>query len=168
LRDVEDFRVIVGRRYISFLAIGALVLTAAITGLIAFAVSGQSLTPPTPSLLKGAKASGGWWSGGCPPGTNEVAFIQGRHEARSPDVENQLARLFPVGTPEVALKLSLQRQGFKLSEACSNDSKIHRAVFTQKGGGLAGPYPIFASLAWKVDEFARIVWIKASIVYDGP
>jgi hypothetical protein len=139
------------------------------TGLIiaAFAAfAGDALTPPTPPLLKDAQAGSGWNSGGCPAHPYDAAFIKGP-EARSPNVEGRLAQQFPPGTPEQKLVLALQRQGFELAQPCDNDDQIHRAVFRQNGGGLWWPYPMFATIAWKVDERGRIVWTKAFVAYAG-
>ncbi len=86
----------------------------------------------------------------------------------SSDVEGRLARLFPPGTPEQDLVLALQQQGFRLSAPCESDTQIHRAVFNQSGGGLFGPFPVFADVVWKVDELGHIVWTKAFVAYTGP
>jgi hypothetical protein len=144
----------------------SLVIIAGLT-MVAFAVfAGEGLAPPTPSLLKDAQAKGGWDSGGCPAHPNEAAFAKDG-EAISPNVEKRLVQQFPAGTPEQELVLALQRQGFELIPPCDNDIQIHRAVFRQKGGGILGPYPMFANIAWKIDELGRVVWTKAFVAYTG-
>ena len=89
-------------------------------------------------------------------------------EARSPEVESRLADQFPPGTPEEDLKASLANQGFRPALACDNDPSIHRATFSQRGGGFYGPYPAYAEVAWKVDADGKIVWTKAVVLYTGP
>jgi len=59
---------------------------------VAFA-GGSSFSPPTPPLLKGARAAGGWNSEGCPPHPGEIAFSH-IPEARSQDVESRLSHEF--------------------------------------------------------------------------
>ena len=125
----------------------------------------ERLSPPTPPLLQGATASSGR-GGGCPPHPFEVS-------ARLPDahavqVEARLARDFPAGTPEEALRAALMRQGFQPETSCDNDPTIHRARFHQDGGGLFGPYPAFSTIAWKVDGEGRILWTQADLMYIGP
>ena len=150
------------RRFILLLAISSGLVVAAFA-----AFAGEGLTPPTPPLLKDAQAEGGWASGGCPAHPYEVAFAKDR-EARSPNVEERLAQQFPSGTSEQELVLALQRQGFELTPPCDNDTQIHHAVFRQKGGAIWGPYPMFANIAWKIDELGHIVWTKAFVAYTGP
>jgi hypothetical protein len=123
------------------------------------------LSPPTPPLLEHARAGGGWWSGGCPPHADETIA---RPEARSADVEERLATQFPPGTAEPRLVLVLKEQGFERIAPCDNDPQIHRATFTQQGGGFLGPYPVLAIVAWKIDDLGDIIWIKALIAYRGP
>jgi hypothetical protein len=131
----------------------------------AVAACAERLSPPTPPLLQGAVASSGW-AGGCPPHANELAFAS--PEAHAVQVETRLNRDFPAGTPETTLMSALARQGFKPEAACDNDPTIHRAQFNQAGGGLFGPYPALANIAWKVDGAGRIVWTKADLMFTGP
>jgi hypothetical protein len=129
------------------------------------AACAERLTPTTPPLLQGAVASSGW-AGGCPPYASELAFSS--PEAHAVQVEARLARDFPAGTPEQALRTALTGQGFKPEASCDNDPTIHRARFFQSGGGLFGPYPALANVAWKVDADGRIIWTKADLMYVGP
>ena len=126
-----------------------------------------AVRPPTPAILRGAEAAGGWDSGGCPPRPEEMAFAKGP-EARSVGVEQRLIAAFPAGTPEPILINRLSQQGFSMGSACENAPSIHRAYFRQTGGGFYGPFPISAALAWKVDGNDRIVWFKAFVAYTGP
>jgi hypothetical protein len=144
----------------SLLAWAALLSTAS-----AVAACAEPLRPATPPLLQNATASSGW-AGGCPPHANERAFAS--PEAHALQVEARLAHDFPAGTPEASLISALARQGFKPEAACDNDPTIHRAQFNQAGGGLFGPYPAMANIAWKVDGEGRIVWTKADLMYTGP
>ena len=84
-------------------------------------------------------------------------------------MEQRLDREFPPGTAEEKLLTSLREQGFQVMAPCDGDTTIYCAVFAQKGGGgLWGPYPIFATIAWKIDSLGRIVWSKANVSYTGP
>ena len=125
------------------------------------------LDPPTPPILERATAGGGWDSAGCPPQPFEVSMARSG-KAASTEVESRLAHQFPPGTPEHALGASLAKQGFRPEKACDNDPSIHRATFSQRGGGFWGPYPAFAWVAWKVDANGQIVWTKANVAFTGP
>jgi hypothetical protein len=145
----------------SLIAWAALIPAAAVLSACA-----EPLRPATPPLLQNAIAGGGWFSGGCP--AHDWDITAKYPEAHAPQVEARLARDFPAGTPEQALLAALTRQGFKSDGACDNDPSIHRAVFNQAGGGLFGPYPARAQVAWKVDGEGRVVWTKAQLAYQSP
>ena len=140
----------------------------AMPAIAAASVTGCSgrLSPPTPPLLLGAATAGSWDSHGCPAHSWDITARY--PEAHSPRVEDRLTRDFPAGTPEADLLGALTRQGFKPEAPCDNDPAIHRASFNQSGGGLAGPYPALAEIAWKVDPEGRIAWTKANVMYTGP
>lgn len=134
---------------------------------LAGSAAASELNPPTPPLLQGAVAGGGCSAGGCPP--NSALGDRAPGEAHSSNVVQRLAREFPPGTAEEKLLTALREQGFQVITPCEGDPTIHRAVFAQKGGGgLWGPYPIFANIAWKIDGLGRIVWSKANVAYTGP
>jgi len=126
------------------------------------------LDPPTPPLLEGAEAAGGWWNGGCAPDPELQKFQRNSPEALSPTIERNLLREFPPGTPEANLRRSLITQGFEFDAPCREDQSIHRARFVQRGGGFFGPYPAAAEIAWKVDARDKIVWTKGNVGYLGP
>jgi hypothetical protein len=138
---------------------------ALVSAAVSLGACAEKLSPPTPALLQGAVASSGW-AGMCPPTAAELPISV--PEAHAAQVEARLARDFPAGTPEAALRATLISQGFKPELACDNDPTIHRASFTQSGGGFAGPYPALANVAWKVDGQNRIVWTKANLMYVSP
>jgi hypothetical protein len=66
------------------------------------------------------------------------------------------------------LKRALSSQGFTDPNKCETDSSITRIIFRQRGGGLFGPYPAFAVVAWKTDAQGRVVWTKSMIAFTGP
>src|SRR6185437_13140796 len=102
--------------------------------------------PPTPPLLRDATGHGGWWSGGCPRRTEFGE--RDADEARSPEIEDRLRKQFPAGSSASELKRALSSQGFTDPNKCETDSSITRMIFRQRGGGLFGPYPAFAVVAW--------------------
>jgi hypothetical protein len=130
----------------------------------AWIVFASELNPPTPPLLKHARVGGGS-DGDCPPRGNEN--FRGP-QSGSRDVEERLATQFAPGTAEQKLIGALQEQGFKLIAPCDNDPQIHRAIFRQEGGSFLGPFPVFANIAWKIDDLGNVVWTKAFIAYSGP
>lgn len=133
------------------------------------AVVGSPLSPPTPPLLEGAEARGGWWNGGCADDPELAKFDRTSTEALSPTIQWRLSHEFPPGTPEALLRRSIQNQGFTMDAApCRDDRSIRLAVFVQSGGGFFGPYPAVAQIAWKVDAQGKIVWAKGNIGYTGP
>jgi hypothetical protein len=80
----------------------------------------------------------------------------------------RLARQYPIGSDASRLKRNLEEQGFSLSVPCKGLSAIHRGEFRQRGGGIYGPYPIFAQIAWQQDEAGRIMWTKGTVSFTGP
>ena len=134
---------------------------------VLLAFSTEPLKPPTPPLLENASATGGWGGIGCPRGPSDPPLRE-MSEARSPEVEDRLTRRFPPGTPEAQLKRALVSQHFQMIGSCEADTSIHRATFSQTGGGFYGPYPAWAVVAWKIDAAEKIVWTKADVEYTGP
>lgn len=128
----------------------------------------SSLEPPTPPLLRDVTAAGGWWDGGCPPRDATDEILHTGREALSPELDSRLRQQFPAGSEARRLVQELRAQGFRATAPCENDASIHHAEFRQSGGGFAGPYPIFASVAWKEDARGRIAWTKASVSFTGP
>ena len=122
------------------------------------------LSPPTPTLLLNARSTGGWWDGGCPAGETDQTLTEGR----SPQIEDSLRREFPPGSSQQALTRSLVTEGFKLDRPCDSDPSVLRATFQQSGGGLRGPYPAYATVAWKADRAGRLIWTKGNIEFTGP
>jgi hypothetical protein len=139
---------------------------ALVIAVASLAACAEKLSPPTPALLQGATASSGWNSHGCPAHAWDITAKY--PEAHATQVEARLARDYPNGTSEAVLAGALIRQGFKPEAPCDNDPAIHRASFTQSGGGFSGPYAALAEVAWKVDGQGRIVWTKANLVYVSP
>ena len=123
------------------------------------------LKPPTPALLANAQAGDQLI---CPPHNPEEAILARPPQSGSPQVEARLARQFPAGVDEGRLVATLRAQGFRLVQECDNDPTIHDATFAQEGGGFWGPYPVYADIAWKVDQADKIVWTKADVAYTGP
>jgi hypothetical protein len=127
------------------------------------------LIPPTPPILSGASAGGGWSLAGCPPANNtERSLMRGGPEALSPQLDERLNARFPAGASGAGLESFLRSQGFVTLGFCANDSSIERMQFRQTGGGFYGPYPAFALVAWKVDDRGRVTWIKGYVAYTGP
>lgn len=129
----------------------------------------RRVQPRTPAILQGVRARGGWWNGGCPvPDEMASAVAAGLEEAHSPELTERLASCFPTGSDASRLESALQEEGFKLIAPCENDPTIHRAVFRQTGGGFFGPYPIDATVAWKVSDTQQIVWTKGHVWFIAP
>jgi hypothetical protein len=125
----------------------------------------EPLKPPTPPLLDNAHAGDQFV---CPPRSAADEIIARPPQMGSPEVEARLARQFPAGTDEKRLITMLRAQGFAPTQECDNDPTIHGATFQQGGGGFWGPYPVYADIAWKVDDAGKIVWTKANVAYTGP
>jgi hypothetical protein len=139
---------------------------AAAVGTLLMACS--DLSPPTPPLLKGVTAKGGWWLGGCPPSTEAEAVGSKDSESLSPELNDRLNHQFPAASDARQLGRALRDQGFEMISPCRNDASISRAEFRQGGGGFYGPYPIFAQIAWKQDQAHRLIWVKGTVSFTGP
>jgi hypothetical protein len=140
-----------------------------VVGLLALGGCADQLTPPTPPLLQNASAAGGWWNGGCPPrDATEAQIFEPSREALSPELMERLTRQFPVGSDASRLERNLKEQGFSLRLPCDGLSAVHLGEFRQRGGGLYGPYPIFAQIAWEQDDAGRIMWTKGTVSFTGP
>lgn len=126
------------------------------------------LFPPTPPLLRGARTGGGWWNGGCPyPGDTVEPTSQMTGEATSPDLSERLARRFPPGSDAAALEQALLEAGLQPGRTCEKHS-IRSAEFRQEGGGFFGPYPMDATVAWKIMSDGRVLWTKGRVLYRAP
>ena len=142
--------------------------TATVTAL-ALSATACALNPPTPPMLRQVTTGyGGWASAGCPPTTAwELALAERGQEASSPELSERLRRRFPPGTEASALHAVLATQGFKPTGGCPGDPTISRMVFSQAGGGLFGPFPVFAIVAWKADPEGLILWTKGQVSFTG-
>jgi hypothetical protein len=126
------------------------------------------LRPATPPLLRGAKSRGGWWNDGCPfPGDAVAPGPEMTGEATSPELSERLARRFPPGSNAAVLEQALLEEGFRLGRSCRMHS-MRSAEFRQEGGGFFGPYPMDATVAWKVTDDGRVVWTKGRVFYSAP
>jgi hypothetical protein len=122
------------------------------------------LDPPTPPLLQEVGGAGGWWNGGCPP---DSPSQRPEDEALSPELTERMRRAFPPGSDARRLEATLRNQGFHFrSDTCSSDVRV--AEFGQTGGGFAGPYPMFAQIAWSEGADRRLLWIKSTVSFTGP
>jgi hypothetical protein len=70
-----------------------------------------------------------------------------------------LAARHPAGSSAAALAKDLQRQGFKLLEACGSDASVHWA--THRSGWR------FANIYWKVDPGGNLLWTRGYVAWDG-
>jgi hypothetical protein len=126
----------------------------------------QQSKPQLPPLLEHVSANGGQW-GACPSESAGGARLpEGRPLALSPELNQRLAQVFPVGSSEERLVETLRQQGFKLLPPCNTDTYIRAADFTQHGGGGLS-YLLTASVFWKVDESGNLVWTKGFVRYTG-
>jgi hypothetical protein len=136
------------------------------SALLVFVVVGlagcTALRPETPPLLQNVTSQGGWWSNGCPPRSEMEASLADGRQASA-----RVAAKFPVGSDAKALESHLGEVGFDKAAACEGDASIRHASFRQTGGGLYGPYPMFATVAWKTGEDGRILWTRANVTYTG-
>ena len=138
-----------------------------------FALAGcaesDSLTPPTPPLLRNVSATGGWWNAGCPPtDATEARLYEPSEEALSPELTQRLTRQFPEGSDANRLVQTLKEQGFDFHSPCKGLPAIHLSEFRQSGGQLFGPYPIWAQVVWEQDDAGRIMWTKGTVAFTGP
>lgn len=158
-----------GRTLILLLGSGILLVVATLIGLPFLALrpsSLSSLKPATPPLLQGVSAGSGWNSMGCPRPAS-APFLPDR-EALSPDLTPRLAAAFPAGSAADALRSTLLSQGFQPMQPCQDDPAINRAAFSQTGGGLTGPYPISAVVAWRQAATGQVEWTKGFVSYLAP
>ncbi|KMO22135.1 hypothetical protein QR78_07565 [Methylobacterium indicum] len=157
-----------GRTLVLALGAGLLLVSATLVGgpLLAIHLSKRPLVPATPSLLQDVRAGSGWASMGCPQPTSPS--FASMSEALSPDLTPRLDALFPPGSDADALQTVLVAQGFGDIATCKDDPSIHHTAFRQTGGGFAGPYPIFAVVAWRRSEDGRVAWMKGFVSYLAP
>jgi hypothetical protein len=147
-------------RSLGLLLVGVVLVVAAVF------VGWRQPEPPLPALLKNVSATGGQW-GACPSKAEDGARSpEERPLALSPELNQSLTQAFPVGSSEKRLAETLRQQGFELLPACSSDTSVHAAAFTQHGGGLLS-YPLTANVFWKVDESGNVVWTKGFVRYTG-
>jgi hypothetical protein len=88
-------------------------------------------------------------------------------EAISPELSERLARRFPSGSDAAVLEQALFHDGFRPGRTCQKHS-TRSADFLQEGGGFFGPYPMVATVAWKVANDGRILWTKGRVFYFAP
>ena len=129
---------------------------------------GAPLKPPTPELLKGATATGGWWNGGCPDRPVYARIRGGTPEAISPELTSRLIAQFPISSDAAKIWPALSKLGFQAEQTCENDRNVYGATFRQSGGDvITYSFPMWASVAWRVDALGRVEWIKGSVAYTG-
>ncbi len=122
----------------------------------------RPLAPPTPPLLRDARAGGGFWD----------ACIGDSYDSKlgrlalSPEFDRRLRERFPRGTAVDALVGVLKEQGFKMQPPCDNDPSIRSAIFDQHGGSLYN-LPVYAVAVWKVDGFGKLAWTRGHVEYIG-
>jgi len=120
--------------------------------------------PPAPPLLEHVTAGGGWF-GACPPRNELEAVSRAKSgEALSPELNQKLAAQFPPGSAAASLVRTLAEQGFKLAEACQNDSTIRRAWF--QGPTRGAIFETRAEIYWKTEGDA-LVWTKGFVMFLG-
>lgn len=116
-------------------------------------------------MLRGATGGSIRTGGGCtPPPTTPIS---GR-EAASPEFTSRLNAAFPRGSDANAVPAGLSTEGFRPIGPCRDDPRIERAGFEQQGGGIAGPYPVSALVAWRRSESGRVEWIEGFVSYRAP
>ena len=79
----------------------------------------------------------------------------------------RLRRQFPTGSNASLLERRLRQEGFSFRLPCEGLPAIHLGEFRQSGGGLHGPYPMFAQIAWEQDDAGRIIWVKGTVSFTG-
>lgn len=72
--------------------------------------------------------------------------ISGR-EAASPEFTARLNAAFPRGSDANTVAAGLSTEGFRPIGPCRDNPRNERAGFEQRGGGIAGPYPVSALAA---------------------
>ena len=135
-------------------------------GFLMYLLISMRAQPPLPPLLRHVSAAAGY-VGGCPAGTPAEARRQ-HPLALSPELNQRLIREFPHGSSGKRIEEVLTRQRFHMLPPCQNDRSIRAALFHQIGGGFFGPYPIRATVYWKVNRGNKIVWTKGFVEYTGP
>lgn len=127
----------------------------------------EDFSPPTPPLLIGVSARGGWWEGGCPAlSGDEVGLRDPALEALSPELTERLRSQFPVGSDARRLERSLRDQGFGAVVPCANAPAVRKMEFRQSVDGFFGPRPgIYASVAWE-ERRGRIMWTKGHVAFS--
>lgn len=155
-----------GRTFILLLGGGVFLALALLIGGPLLALRPSFLNPATPPILKGVRAGGGWNSMGCSR-SSSMRFDPGK-EALSPDLTPRLAVAFPAGSDADAVRTVLIAQGFHSIEPCRDDPSVQRVAFSQTGGGLAGPFPISAVVAWKRTDTGQVEWTKGFVAYIAP
>jgi len=118
--------------------------------------------PPTPPLLRGVTAAGGWL-GGCPA---ESEWGANGPLALSPELNKRLADEFPAGQSEELLTQALMSQRFELQPDCVKDRSIRSAEFIQRSGSLFH-WPVHAWVFWRIDEARKLVWTKGFVTFDA-
>jgi hypothetical protein len=129
--------------------------------------TGCAPSPPLPPLLRDAHTTGGSnflcdqemvmrGGGGTTPDT----------VSHSPEIVARLRHDFPAGSSAASLSSSLRQQGFTLHR-CEADRTIGYALFSQQGGYAILSYHASASIYWKADAHARLIWTTGDIGYRG-
>jgi hypothetical protein len=122
---------------------------------------------PLPPLLVDATTGSGWASA-CPArNAEEREEIAAWGLAVSPEVTARLASQFPPGSSEAALVKSLAHDAFGAPVACPTDTSIKSASFVHEHEGDSN-LTLKATVFWKADDRARIVWTKGFVVYSNP
>ena len=137
----------------------AVALVTLILGRWAFWLFFAEPEPPTPALLRGVGAGGGYVSA-CPPLRPDAKL------ALSPELNIRLLREFPPGTAEAHLLGELVKMGFSQPRACEGDPTTRSAFFKQHGGSLNHP-AMAARVFWKVDDSGALVWTKGFAAFEG-
>jgi hypothetical protein len=122
---------------------------------------------PLPPLLVHATPRGGWASA-CPARNDEEREeITAWGLAVSPEVTARLASQFPPGSSEAELVKSLAHDAFAAPVACATDASIKSASFVREHEGDSD-LTLKATVFWKADDRAQIVWTKGFVVYSNP
>lgn len=125
----------------------------------------EDVSPPTPPLLSGVTAGGGWWEGGCPArNADEARLRDPAQEALSPELTARLQSQFPVGSDARQLERALRNQGFGPVEACANEPAVRSTQFRQSRDGF--PSGVFAHVAWE-ERNGRVMWTKGHVSFTG-
>ena len=132
------------------------------------AFSGCGTRETLPPLLRHLEAHGGWASA-CPVPPKLQASVTRLGLADSPELDRRLQVEFPTGTTERDLVTKLQMMGFHTIGHCENDHTIRIARYDQANQpNIFLFFPMTATVFWKVDENANIVWSNGFVFYTGP